>query len=181
MLGGELTMEQYQHNQQHHHISHNKQTNNNTSDKIGNHSYEYVNKQCCCFNMRKIMRAVTQYYDRYLESSGIRSTQFTLLVALASTSAKTLTEIAESLVMDRTTLTRNLKPLTKMELITIVHTIDKRSKAYALTDKGKELVTTCIPLWQSAQHNVVNGIGTEDYHELMVRLAKLLNTLGLHK
>ncbi len=162
LLGGKLTMEQ-----------HNIPTHN--------HSYEYVNKQCCCFNMRKIMRAVTQYFDRYLEPSGIRSTQFTLLVALASTSAKTLTEIAENLVMDRTTLTRNLKPLSKMGLITIVHTMDKRSKAYALTDKGKELVTTCIPLWQLAQNSVVNGVGAENYQEIVIRLEKLLNTLSLHK
>jgi len=144
-------------------------------------SYEYVNKQCCCFNMRKVMRAVTQYYDRYLEQSGIRSTQFTLLVALASTSAKTLTEIAESLVMDRTTLTRNLKPLANMELIATVQTVDKRSKAYILTDKGKALVQTCVPLWQEAQNSVIKGIGSENYHEIVVRLEKLLSTLTLRK
>lgn len=144
-------------------------------------SYEYVNKQCCCFNMRKVMRAVTQYYDRYLEQSGIRSTQFTLLVALASTSAKTLTDIAESLVMDRTTLTRNLKPLANMELIMTVHTTDKRSKAYTLTEKGKELVKTCVPLWQSAQSSVINGIGSENYNEIVARLEKLLNMLTLRK
>lgn len=144
-------------------------------------TYEHVNKQCCCFNMRKVMRAVTQYYDRYLESSGIRSTQFTLLVALASTSAKTLTEIAENLVMDRTTLTRNLKPLANMELITIVHTSDKRSKAYTLTEKGKLLVQTCVPLWQEAQNSVIHGIGSENYNEIVVRLEKLLSMLTLRK
>jgi DNA-binding MarR family transcriptional regulator len=131
--------------------------------------------------MRKVMRAVTQYYDRYLEQSGIRSTQFTLLVALASTSAKTLTEIAESLVMDRTTLTRNLKPLANMELIATVQTVDKRSKAYILTDKGKALVQTCVPLWQEAQNSVIKGIGSENYHEIVVRLEKLLSTLTLRK
>ena len=144
-------------------------------------SYEYVNKQCCCFNMRKVMRAVTQYYDRYLEQSGIRSTQFTLLVALASTTAKTLTEIAESLVMDRTTLTRNLKPLANMELIATVQTVDKRSKAYILTDKGKALVQTCVPLWQEAQNSVIKGIGIENYNEIVTRLEKLLSTLTLRK
>jgi DNA-binding MarR family transcriptional regulator len=155
--------------------------NNNPNIPAPNQSYDHVNKQCCCFNMRKVMRAVTQFYDRYLESSGIRSTQFTLLVELASTSAKTLTEIAENLVMDRTTLTRNLKPLAKMGLITIVSTMDKRSKAYALTDQGKELVAKCVPLWQSAQSSIIGGIGSADYQEIMLRLDRLLNTLSLHK
>ena len=158
---------------------HNQLTN---SQSHNSHlEYEHVNKQCCCFNMRKVMRAVTQYYDRYLESSGIRSTQFTLLVELACTSAKTLTEIAENLVMDRTTLTRNLKPLANMELIATVQTTDKRSKAYTLTEKGKALVNTCVPLWQDAQNSVINGIGSDNYQEIVVRLDKLLNMLSSRK
>lgn len=162
------------------HMHHHKSVNNpHHSD--GSHVYEHVNQQCCCFNMRKIMRAVTQYYDRHLETSGIRSTQFTLLVELAATTAKTLTEIAENLVMDRTTLTRNLKPLAKMGLINTVHTLDKRSKAYALTDKGTELLKLCLPLWQEAQSSVINGVGSENYNEIVVRLEKLLNVLSLYK
>ncbi|MDB6096425.1 MAG: MarR family transcriptional regulator, partial [Francisellaceae bacterium] len=64
--------------------------------------YQSINAQDCCFNMRKISRAVTQYFDRHLEPAGLRATQFTLLVTLASSHAKTLTEMAEGLVMDRT-------------------------------------------------------------------------------
>jgi len=103
-------------------------------------SCEAINRQCCCFNMRKVTRAVTQYFDRFLEPAGVRATQFTLLVALFSTKGKTLTEIAETLVMDRTTLTRNLKPLEKTGLIATVVTLDKRSKAYVLTEKGEQIV-----------------------------------------
>ena len=165
-------MDQHKHNYQHQ-PHHGAQTDE--------HSYEYINKQCCCFNLRKISRAITQYYDRCLESLNIRSTQFTLLVALDATSAKTLTQIAEALVMDRTTLTRNLKPLAKMELITIIHTVDKRSKAYALTDKGKNLLVNSIPLWKAAQDNVINGIGYEEYKDIISKLENLLKMLNLFK
>lgn len=134
-----------------------------------------INKQCCCFNMRKVTRAVTQYFDRFLEPAGIRATQFTLLVALYSTKGKTLTEIAESLVMDRTTLTRNLKPLEKSGLITTVQTLDKRSKAYVLSEKGEEVVDKCIPLWQQAQNSVVNSLGDETYHDIVSKLARMLS------
>ena len=133
-----------------------------------------INKQCCCFNMRKVTRSVTQYFDRFLEPSGIRATQFTLLVALYSTKGKTLTEIAESLVMDRTTLTRNLKPLEKSGFITTVQTLDKRSKAYVLSEKGEQVVEKCVPLWQQAQNSVVNSLGDECYHDIVNKLGRML-------
>jgi len=133
-----------------------------------------INKQCACFNMRKVTRAVTQFYDRTLEPTGIRATQFTLLVALTSTKGKTLTEIADSLVMDRTTLTRNLKPLEKLELITTTQTLDKRSKAYVLTEKGEQTVERCIPLWEQAQSNIVNSLGEETYQDVVGKLGRVL-------
>jgi DNA-binding MarR family transcriptional regulator len=136
--------------------------------------YEAINARCCCFNMRKVMRAVTQFFDRYLESADIRSTQFTLLVALSSINAKTLTEIAENLVMDRTTLTRNLKPLEKLELITTIQPLDKRSKAYVLTEKGKAIVIKAIPLWEEAQQNIVNALGDEKYNHIVKELESVL-------
>lgn len=139
-----------------------------------NQAYDSINPQCCCFNLRKVTRAITQHYDRYLEPAGIRATQFTLLVALNSTSAKTLTEIAESLVMDRTTLTRNLKPLEKLGLIASTHTMDKRSKAYVLTEKGKEVVDRGIPLWQEAQRTVVGVLGEDRYRALLGELDQVV-------
>jgi len=138
-------------------------------------SCEEINRQCCCFNMRKVTRAVTQYFDRFLEPTGIRATQFTLLVALFSTKGKTLTEIAETLVMDRTTLTRNLKPLEKLSLIATVQTLDKRSKAYVLTDKGEQIVEKCIPLWQKAQSSVVNALGDDMYKDTISKLTRMLS------
>lgn len=141
-------------------------------------SYDDINPQCCCFNMRKVTRAVTQLFDRHLEEAGIRATQFTLLVALYHNTARTLTEIADRLVMDRTTLTRNLKPLEKMELITTTHTMDKRSKAYILTEKGRALVDRGIPLWQKAQDTVLGALGDERYRNLLAELDYVLDVTG---
>lgn len=138
-------------------------------------SYQSVNAECCCFNLRKITRSVTQYFDRHLDPSGIRATQFTLLIALSSTNAKTLTEIAEGLVMDRTTLTRNLKPLEKLGFISTVQTVDKRSKAYILTEKGREVLAKAVPLWREAQQHVVSNFGDERYQNILTELSTMLN------
>ena len=151
-------------------------------DHTNRHStqfYEAINARCCCFNLRKVMRAVTQFFDRYLEGIEIRSTQFTLLVALSSLNAKTLTEIAENLVMVRTTLTRNLKPLEKMELITTIEPLDKRSKAYILTEKGKDLVNKAVPLWEEAQNSIVHSLGDDKYNKIVQELADILAATDL--
>jgi DNA-binding MarR family transcriptional regulator len=138
-------------------------------------SYQTVNEQCCCFNLRKITRAVTQFFDRYLERAGIRATQFTLLVELSNSSGKTLTEMAEGLVMDRTTLTRNLKPLSKADLIVTVPLSDKRSKGYILTERGREVLASGLPLWQSAQKHIVDQLGHGRYQHLLGELLAMRN------
>ena len=66
---------------------------------------------CAHASLRKAMRVVSQAYDAALKPSGLRATQFTLLAVLARAGDMPLTKLAEILVMERTTLTRNLKPL----------------------------------------------------------------------
>jgi len=132
--------------------------------------YQNINAQDCCFNLRKVTRAVTQFYDRHLESADIRSTQFTLLLTLTSASGKTLTEMAEGLVMDRTTLTRNLKPIEKAGFITTVKLSDRRTKGYVLTEKGRQAIEKGIPLWKKAQQQIVGQLGEPRYARLLEEL-----------
>lgn len=140
---------------------------------MNSENYQRVNQECCCFNLRKVTRAITQFFDRHLEPARVRATQFTLLVELANASGKTLTEMAEDLVMDRTTLTRNLKPLDKAGLITNIPLSDKRSKGYALTEKGREVLEKGLPLWRSAQDQIVSQMGSERYQRLVGELGHL--------
>jgi len=132
-----------------------------------------INEKCACFNLRKAARAITQTFDHMLEPIGIRATQFTLLVTMASVSARTLTEMANTLVMDRTTLTRNLKPLEKLGLIHIVTPRDKRSKAYALTEKGRDVLQRGIPAWNMVQQRMVAGVGDTRFNHLLGELAAI--------
>lgn len=133
-------------------------------------SYQSINAKDCCFNFRKATRAITQFFDRHLEPAGIRATQFTLLLTLTSAGGKTLTEMAEGLVMDRTTLTRNLKPLEKSELITTVKLADRRTKGYVLTEKGRASIEKGVPLWKKAQDHVVGQFGEDRYNRLLEEL-----------
>ena len=143
-----------------------------------NSKYLDLNRNCACLSLRKAARAATQLYDHLLESSGVRATQFTLLVLLASVpSGKTLTEMAASLVMDRTTLTRNLKPLEKMGLISVATPLDKRSRAFALTDKGWETLEIGYPLWEKAQNMLGDSLGSEQFDSVLADLKRVTDKI----
>src|SRR5689334_16622792 len=94
-------------------------------------------RSCACFNLRKAARAVTQIYESALEPSGLKATQISLLVALALRGPLPLTRLASSLVMDRTTLTRNLMPLRKKGWIANERGPDRRERSVALTRAGR--------------------------------------------
>ena len=104
-------------------------------------------------------RAVTQTYDAMLQPSGLRATQFTLLAALATIGDAPLTQLADRLVMDRTTLTRNLKPLVGEGLVAIAADADRRIRRVHLTNAGRQAFETALPLWQRAQAGLVERFG----------------------
>jgi DNA-binding MarR family transcriptional regulator len=105
------------------------------------------------------MRVISQVYDAALRPSGLRATQFTLLAVLSSQGELPLTKLAEILVLDRTTLTRNLKPLLAQGLLEIGREKDERIRLISITDAGRSLVAEAVPLWCEAQARVTGGLG----------------------
>lgn len=126
---------------------------------------------CTCFNLRKASRAITQLYDQVLQPSGLLATQFTLLVAISVAGSATVTRLAQELVMDRTTLTRNLKPLERQGLIEIEPGQDQRTRVVSLTDKGHKALARAIPLWEQAQAHIVEGLGQSRWSALLSDLS----------
>ena len=107
---------------------------------------------CTCFRLRSLTRRVTQLYDQALAPSGLTVTQYSLLAhALRQGAAPTLSELAQLLYTDRTTLTRNLKPLADAGLIKVGDGADARSKAVLVTAKGRSALQAARPLWKAAQ------------------------------
>ncbi len=116
---------------------------------------------CLCIQLRKASRAVTQRYDEALARTGIRSTQFSLLVALAHAPEVPLSRLAEALVMDRTTLTRNLAPLVRDGLVEERAAADGRVRLFALTGKGRKSFERALPAWKVAQSHMVRALAEE--------------------
>src|SRR6185369_13993616 len=91
-------------------------------------------EDCNCFAVRSAARHVTQFYDQFLAPTGLRTTQFSVLVRLKRKGPLTINKLAEDMVMDRTTLGRNILPLERDGLIAIEPTAsDRRAKELRLT------------------------------------------------
>jgi DNA-binding MarR family transcriptional regulator len=126
---------------------------------------------CACFNIRKATRAVTQFYDDLLRPSGLRTTQFTLLLLLRGHGPTSINGLADAAGTDRTTLTRNLAILDERRLVRIRPGEDARVRVVELTDAGDEAVSAAFPLWQRAQTRIAKRVGQD-------RLARLLSDLS---
>ena len=136
-------------------------------------------KLCMCYNLRKTSRAITQFYDNMLEPSGLAITQFSLLVGLSIAENPTITKMANEMIIDRTTLTRNLSILQNHGLIKITASgNDKREKNIIITNKSKELLATALPLWEKAQSTVVKKFGKKNCNDILLDLSKIIKLTG---
>ncbi len=127
-------------------------------------------RACACFSLRKATRMVTQLYDEALKPAGIRATQFMVLVGTGSAGPISVNQLADRIVMDRTTLTRNLKPLDREGLIAVRPGDDLRVREVSLTAKGRKTLDRAYPLWERVQARLRQKIGDSRVDRLLVDL-----------
>ncbi len=140
-------------------------------------NYNSILEQDCCLNIRKASRNVTAMFDEQFWKIGISSGQFSILLTLISSVEKSVSSLAKSLLMDRTTLSRGLKHLLKLGLIekAIDHfqMKDARAKVYIVTQAGKEKLDLAIPLWDEMQKDILGEYGEVHYDLLIDNLIAL--------
>jgi DNA-binding MarR family transcriptional regulator len=134
-----------------------------------------VARACACANLRKAARAVTQLFDEALAPSGLRATQFTLLVTSRLMGKSTINELAERMAMDRTTLSRNLKPLVRSGLLEVRPGEDGRTRLVRLTPAGEHALEEAYPLWQQAQQEMVGVLGEESLVALLGDVSRMVS------
>jgi DNA-binding MarR family transcriptional regulator len=128
---------------------------------------------CASFNFRKTARAVTRLYDAALQESGIRSTQFAILVGIAKSQPVSVGALAAVLVMDGTTLTRSLRLLQKQRLIGISNRAAMRQRFLIVTAKGERVLARSLPAWRKAQERFVAAVGSGYWVDLRNELERL--------
>jgi len=128
---------------------------------------------CASFNFRRVSRAVTTLFDTAIQDSGLRSTQFAILTAVAKTQPVSIGAIADLLVIDATTLTRSLHLLRKLGYLTISPRGIKRQRFLNLTDEGEKALARAVPLWRKIQQSFVDQIGEDRWRTLRAELEDL--------
>lgn len=115
---------------------------------------------CLCLASRRAARAITRSFDRQLRPHGIRTTQFTILTNLELRGPTAISELAEHLGTERTTLTRNLALIEAERWIdSRADDDDARSRIVAITPKGRAAIAAALPAWRKAQAAAAATIG----------------------
>ena len=125
---------------------------------------------CTCLNLRKATRAVTQFYENLLEPTGLKITQLPILAQAATLGPVTMTALSDTLVMDRTTLTRNLQPLVRLGFIKVRSGDDRRVRMVTVTPEGLDALEAALPLWRKAQAEMLEQLGRFSWGVLMDNL-----------
>lgn len=123
--------------------------------------------------MRKATRAVTQLFDEVLAPTGLRSTQLVLLLAVGAHEPAPIAELASIIVMDRSTLTRNLQPLVRAGMVKVVQGEDRRVRLVSLTAKGHRAILAAAPCWEQVQTQLTEQFGKRLWGRLVSQLNRV--------
>jgi DNA-binding MarR family transcriptional regulator len=128
---------------------------------------------CMCHKTRMAARAITRAYDDALRKTGLRATQLSVLAAVGSRGALSIQSLADVLGMDRTTLTRNLRPLEERSLVILAPEARHRARMLELTPAGRSTLTKALPLWETAQRTIKRRLGQQRWGAVQDALAEL--------
>ncbi|MBP2638906.1 MAG: HpaR: homoprotocatechuate degradation operon regulator, HpaR [Firmicutes bacterium] len=140
-------------------------------------NFPKIASPCLCLNIRRASRAVTEYYEQILAPSGIKIAQYSLLRHLKETEPATISVLAKSMRIDRTTLNRNMKPLSQAGLIAVNPGEDPRSRQITLTKAGQDVLAQATLLWDEAQVTLKEYLGdgeVEQFNRLVAKLEALV-------
>src|SRR3954466_15093251 len=117
-----------------------------------------IRDTCLCLHLQRAARAVARQFDQALHPLGLTNGQFSLLMSLNRPEPPSIGNVAALLAMDRTTLTANLKPLRRRGLVEVrIDGADRRNRRLVLTQEGRDLLTSALPVWQS-QHRAIEKL-----------------------
>jgi len=132
--------------------------------------------QCLVTNARMAARAVTRRYDGHMRGAGLTATQFALLVSLRPALGRSVTNLAEAMGFERTTLTRNLAHLEERGLVAASPVASGVGRTHELTARGRQTVRDVLPMWRRAQDEMREELGADAFMTTIGVLRRLGRT-----
>ncbi len=132
-----------------------------------------IERVCVAGGVRKLNRMVSAIYDSALAGAGLKTSQFSVLVAVSNRDQVRPAELIKLLQMDESTLSRNVERMCARGWLRLERGDDRRSHLIEVTDKGRALIRRCLPAWQRAQEEISQRLGAENVAALRSALRKL--------
>ena len=138
-----------------------------TARKVDLELCRRVAQTCTGRSLRRATRAVSGLFDDAMRPTGLRHSQFGILVALALAEEATVSKLARLMELDRTTMTRNLAPLERRGLVASGANDDARNRVLRLTEEGRDALAAALPIWARVQARIVRGLGDVRWQGLL--------------
>jgi DNA-binding MarR family transcriptional regulator len=116
---------------------------------------------CYCQSLRRLTAEIKKRYDLFIEPAGVTLAQFALLRHIDGLGTANVATIAALADLDRSTLSRNIKPLVNQGLIVDLKAKGQRGRKLALTDRGQDALAQAERLWTRAQDNFKKLLGPQ--------------------
>ncbi len=124
---------------------------------------------CTCFRLRKLTRTVSRLYDQHMAVVGLKTTQYSLLKNIER-GPKPIAVLSSLLAIERTTMTRNLKPLVDAQWVELKPGLDGRQRIVSITEAGREKIRSARQAWRAAQTELEDTLGIDAVHALTAML-----------
>jgi DNA-binding MarR family transcriptional regulator len=134
-----------------------------------------VIEACTCTTLRKASRVVTSLFDQAFEDTGLKSTQLSVIMAVAVHGPTTIRRLAELAVMDPSSLSRALPRLEEMGYISKTIGVSKRSRSVEITEAGLAMILQTGEMWEKAQVVFTEAIGSNDHPVLLDLLGRTIS------
>lgn len=138
--------------------------------KTGQKECAVFETSCVAFNLRKSSQAVSRFYAQEMQGSPVKGPLFGLLATIHKRGPATITAIAREIGLDRTTLTRNLKPLEQRGMIHIARVTANR-KEIRILPAGEAALRSALLCWRKAQKKVIDALGERRWDRMRKDLA----------
>jgi DNA-binding MarR family transcriptional regulator len=129
--------------------------------------------QCGLLLLRRASRAASKLYAGILEHADLDPSHFGILSSIKQFGPISISELANKADLDRTTVSRNLKPLIDKKLVTLADTPKGRTRVATITEEGKHALAAAIPRWTNAQQELRELVGDKDMNTLIEILNRI--------
>ena len=130
---------------------------------------------CNCLALRQAARHISQLYDQHLAQVGLRTTQYSILAKLGRLGAMPISKLADTMVMERTALSRAIGPLERDGLVKVGAGPDGRTRSVTLTTTGEARLKAAAVHWRRAQKEFEIAVGVGDAADLRTVLRRVIS------